>query len=158
MVLARSYSQLPSLKISDPSFNFEESKWTIDRQKNIELLSEEFSKHANLVKVFSDNKLGSEPLVLLRKSKFEGMIKLFRDLHNGQAHIKFNIDTLMSAVALIKSRIEEKQINDVQLQESLKILATITTQINSEILVSGTKRGVKLSEVDSSELDGLPED
>ena len=148
----------PALKFESPTLDFKEGRFSVYRQLNVDAVAEEFQKYPHRVEVFQDAKFGSEPLVMFRKTKLEGMLKLFRDLTNGQAFIKHNIETLANAVTLISSRISEKKINDPQLEASLKILMQVSAQINTEILISGAKQGLRLSEVSPDELKGLPED
>lgn len=157
MELTQSLAGAPALKFENPKFEHVESKWSAERQKNVEDIASEFNGKPNEVKTFSDPKLGSEPLVLLRKSKFESLVKIFRDLNNGQAHIRLNIDMLVSAITILESRISEKKIEDKQVIETLKILSRVTAQISSEIYISGHKKAPILSKATDEELDGLPE-
>ena len=87
-------------------------------------------------------------------------IKILESLLNGayERVIKHNIDTLSSAIAIIKSRIEEKNIHDDQISETLKILGAVTSQITTEILVSGTAKDIRSSKATADELEGLPEE
>jgi len=148
----------PSVKYEVPALEFKDDKFSIFRQYNVETVAENFQKNPNNVEVFSDAKFGSEPLVLFRKTKLEGMMKLFRDFTSGQALIKHNIETLADAITILSSRIAEKNIIDPQLQASLNILMKVSAQINTEILIAGDKKGLELSEVTAEELKDLPED
>jgi len=158
MKLITQHNGLPTLKVEDPKLTYRETKWTSDRLRKLDEVAEVFNSEPSRVEIFSDAKFGKNPLVLTRKSTLDGFIKLFRDLNSGQAIIKHNIDTLMSAVALIKSRIEEKNIDDDQISETLKILGSVSSQISTEILVSGHPKDIRGSQATSDELAGLPED
>lgn len=158
MELIAQHNGIPALKAETPKLAYHETKWTSDRLRKLDEVSEIFKMNPERVEVFSDSKFGKNPLVLTRKSNLDRFMKLFRDLSNGQAVIKHNIDTLSSAIAIIKSRIEEKNIHDDQISETLKILGAVTSQITTEILVSGTPKDIRTSKATTEELVGLPEE
>lgn len=158
MKLVSMHRGVPELVADEPPLAFSESKWTSDRLRKLDQVAEVFKSEPNRVEIFSDSKFGKDPLILTKKSNLDGFIKLFRDLSSGQAVIRHNVDTLMSALAIMKSRIEEKNIHDEQISETLKILGSVSAQISTEILVSGEPKSIESSEATKDELEGLPED
>jgi len=158
MKLTTQSNKIPAIDSVNTRFAFIEKKWTSDRLRKLDQVSELFNSEPDRVEIFSDAKFGSDPLILTKKSNLDNLIKLFRDLTTGQAVIKHNIDTLVDAIAIIKSRVEEKNIDDIQIAKTLNILGSASSQIITEILVSGEPKSIETSSVTLNELKGLPED
>ena len=120
-----------------PQFEFQQARWATVRTANVEKIAEAWQENPCLVKVFRDPKFGRNHLVMIRKDKFEHMLKLLHDLQNGQAAVQLDMSMLLDAVGIMES-IVEKEKQALPEDFSKPILKTIKHIINIKSKISAT--------------------
>lgn len=141
---------------SIPQFDYEQERWATARSANVEKIAEAWRDNPTLVKVFRDYKFGHNHLVLMRKDKFEHMLKLLHDLQNGQAAVQFDLSMLLGAVGIMESIVEkEKQALpkgfSKPILQTIKHIINIKSSISAKILVRAPRPKIEPSPLSEEE-------
>lgn len=133
-------------------------RWSTMRIRNVDIIAKEWKKNPNQVVVLSDPKLRNSEMVMLRKDKFESIVKLFKDLVNGQAFIEHDLKTVMDALFVAQDQINDKsnQLGKEVLEPLLKqinVIINVTQSLESRVIVSvSSKKKDKIQKLNKDDL------
>lgn len=150
-------------QISIPKFSVEREKWAKVRQTyKVDTLVSRFRDRPNLMLLFEDSKLRSDPLVMLRKDCFEKLINILTDLNCGQAGVQLDVDELSVQVDLLAELLSgrDELRAEKPLHLSVQAIRMRLSRLRSQLFafVSGRESGPRpLSDFEREEL-GLPLD
>lgn len=144
------------LPVRVPQFTFEQQRWSTTRTENVEKIAETWHENPNLVRIFQDPKFGHMQMALLRKDQFEALIKILRDVENGQAAIQFDVAALFDAVGIVQDLVEAKKQAlpeelEKPLSKAVSLIVNLWGKISSTIFVQAPKRQVKPSPLSEEE-------
>jgi hypothetical protein len=149
-------------KTSPPKFQFEHARWATSRAQNVEEIANQWKSKPDSVWVFVDPKLRDCSLVMLRKDRFETMLKQISDLHNGQAFVRHNTRTLLKALVaakgLLKSKEKEAGEALASLDAQLDVILHLSSEIEATIFVKKSGFVVEPSPLTPEELASLKEE
>ena len=153
----------PTLVVSDkaflavriPQFKFDQERWSTTRTENVEKIATAWQENPDLVRIFQDPKFGHMQLAMLRKDQLEALIKILRDMQNGQAAIQLEVSALFDAVGLVKEIVEAHKgalPDDLKpLSKAVSLVVNLWGKISSTILVQAPKRKVEPSPLSDEE-------
>jgi hypothetical protein len=147
---------LPAKKLD---FKFEQDRWSTTRSENVEKIAAAWQENPQLVRVFSDPKFGHMQMALLRKDQLEALIKILHDLEGGQAVIKYDIEALFTAAALVQELVENKldalPADLKPLAKAMSLFLNLWGKVSSTILVQAPQRSVQPSPLSKEEQQAL---
>ena len=153
-------SERPLTPLSLPEFQYEPARWSVSRTENVEQVAEAWQKSPNLVRIFQDPKFGSMQMALLRKDQLETLIKALRDWKHGQTAMQIDVETLVEAMGLVKTLVEEKKPEMPEevvtpLTQAVNLMVKLWTKVSSTILVKVPSQAVEPSPLSPEELQQL---
>lgn len=148
------------LPLHVPKFRFEQQRWSTTRTENVEKIAEAWQKDPSLVRIFQDPKFGHMQMALLRKDQLEALIKILRDLQNGQAAIQYDIKALFDAIGIVQDLVEHKKQDlpaDLErpLSKAVSLIFNLWGKISSTVFVQAPKRQIKPSPLSEEEMHPL---
>lgn len=152
--LTRSGKRFLPLRV--PQFTFEQGRWSTTRTENVEQIAEVWQNNPALVRTFQDPKFRRMQMVLLRKDQFEALLKVIRDLENGQAAVLYDGQALFDAMGLIRDLVEankEMLPEKVErpLSKAVNVMVHLWGKVSSSIIVHAPKRQVTPSPLSEEE-------
>lgn len=155
MVREASKRQLPTL--SFPKFDFEQDRWATTRTQNVEEIAAHWESAPYKVRVLADKKFSSHSMVLLRKDTFEKLVSIFRDLEQGDAAVRNNLEAVFNTLKLVEQLAEQSAGKDSSLERAVKTLTHICGTISSEITYSAPFKKVTSADLSAEEIAALKE-
>lgn len=122
------------LPVDLPSPRFERARWSTARTESVEHVLETWSDQPDLVRVFEDPKLGRAELVMLRKDRYDQLLKVLRNLACGQAGIRVELEGLAKVQVALRTAVERMQ-PDPLLESLVGLMGDFMGQIESSIVV-----------------------
>ncbi len=148
------------LPLKIPQFKFEQERWATSRTENVEKIVEAWQSNPNLVRIFRDPKFGHMQMALLRKDQLELLIKILRDVENGQAAVQFDVKALFDAVGIVQDLVETKRTAlpadlEKPLSKAVSLMVNLWGKVSSTVFVQAPKREVKPSPLTEEEMQSL---
>jgi hypothetical protein len=146
-----------------PTFNYVQDRWATTREKNVIEISEAWSQDPNRVLVLTDPKFGENSMVILKKDLFETVLKLLMDVLSGEVQIQTDVQTLLDAITILKSRVAEQGLDtkDLILGNAIQIISRLQGKVTSSLNFIAPTRPIEppsLSEEEIMNAKNLPED
>lgn len=137
-----------SIEVELPEFAFEQKRWATFRSLNVNLVSNMWRTNPDRVIIFTDPRLESGPLALIKKEKLEKLIKLLKDIDTGQASIEHNVEILIETISLAED-LAQSAVKDPKgipvLRKAITILGSLKSSLTSRIRVTKSSKKVKPS-------------
>lgn len=142
-----------------PELTFEQDRWSKTRTLNVEEIATTWHNNPNLVRIFADPKFGHMQMALLRKDQLESLIKVLRDIQNGQAAIKYDVQAIFQTVDLIKDVLKNHEIKEEEtsLYKAVNVFVTLWSKISSTVLIRAPIKKVKPSPLSTEEMGSADE-
>ena len=144
------------LPLPAPQFKFEQRRWSTTRAENVEAIAEAWQENPNLVRIFQDPKFGHMQMALLRKDQLESIIKILRDVENGQAAVQFDVKALFDAIGIVQDLVEAKKQAlpadlEKPLSKAVSLIINLWGKVSSTVFVQAPMRQVKPSPLSEEE-------
>lgn len=94
-------------------------------------------------------------MVLLRKDSFEKVVNLLKDIQQGEAIVKANLEAVFTSIKLIQTLAHESDKNKQALELAVKQLAHISGVLSAVIQFGTPVKKVAPSELTAEEIDDL---
>lgn len=150
----KSKSSLP-IAIPIPQFDFEKDRWATSRTQNVEDIAAHWKAAPYKVRVLTDKKFAGNSMVLLRKDSFEKLVNLLKDLQQGEAIVKANLEAVFTSIKLIETLAQESDKNKPALELAVKQLTHISGALSSVIEFGAPVKKVAPSELTAEEVEDL---
>ena len=134
--------------------HFERTRWATARTETVDQVLASWSDQADLVRIFEDPKLGRAELVMLRKDRYDQMVKVLHDLASGQAGIRLEVDGLAQVQVALNSVVEQGG-KDPLLESLVGLVANFVGRIKSSIVFANPSRSEQPPLADETTLDFL---
>ena len=132
----------------------ERARWATARTKKVDQVLADWTEEPDLVRVFEDPKLGRAELVMLRKDRYDRLVKLLHDLASGQAAIRVELDGLAKVQVALQSAVERSD-RDPLLESLVGLVANFVGSIRSSVLLVNRGVGTQASPADETTLEFL---
>lgn len=153
------YNQIASVSrfpapVIVPKFEYFQDKWSTCRTLNVETIAQEWQAKPHLIRVFSDKKLGSNSVVMLKKSVFEDLSKQLLDIQNGEIVLQSNLEALFDQVDLVTSLFEQTspQSQTETMTIAIRSLKRVSGQIQSTLHYTMPPKKVETAPLSEEEL------
>jgi hypothetical protein len=132
--LSRNPGRSAPLPVDPPQVaaHFERTRWATARTESVDQVFASWSEQPGLVRIFEDPKLGRAELVMLRKDRYDQMVKRLRDLAAGQAGIRVEMDGLAQVGVALKAVVERSE-EDPLLESLVGLVANFVGRIESSM-------------------------
>lgn len=130
-------------------FRYVHDKWSTTRSLTVREMADRWQGCPNLVLVLEDRRFKEDPVVMLRKSSIDKMVKLLESLCSGEVAIRHELKSVLDAIALVTDLAEkERSVRDTTLGKAISILGNFKMHLHTTIVTSNPPK----------ELTALPED
>ncbi|MBS1983806.1 MAG: hypothetical protein JST16_06515 [Bdellovibrionales bacterium] len=135
-----------------PVWKFDHSKWSAVRHSSAKDFGACWASNKDLVMVLEDSSLREDPLVVLKKTHLDTLIKLVSDLISGEALVRHELNSMADAVSLVVGLASKDVSADPSLKQAIQVLRNIqvTAQAHSVIVTSNPPKKLKPRPIDES--------
>lgn len=146
-----------------PEIEFQPSRWSTTRTENVEGIGAKWEDKPSRALVFKDPKLKGKELVLLSKAFLDSVLTPLRELIQGRAAIRVDIDIVASNVTALKHALNVirncmEQDEEPDSTESEMIQAALANVEALEVTISKISASIIMSNPKDTEISGMTDE